>query len=126
MRLSLLKKKPFAKCLKATLILPFLLGTTGCFYDSTGEMIYIVSKAIGSPGKMAIPESKLQVILAQTVFRTHRSTLNILNVKQEESELRLSRVSLGLQLEFEVGINNVAKVASENTIELRFERLPAP
>jgi hypothetical protein len=126
MKLSKLKETHFSKYLKATLIFPFLLCSTGCFYDSAGEMIYIVSRAVGSPGKMAIPDSKLQVILAQTVFRTHRSTLNILNVQQDESELRLSRLTLGLQLEFEVGINNVAKVAAEKTIELRFERLPAP
>jgi hypothetical protein len=126
MRLNILNGPPFTKYLNAILMTSFLFCSTGCFYDSTGEMIYIVSKAIGSPGKMAVPESKLQVILAQTVFRTHRSTLNILNAKQEESELRLSRLSLGLKIEFEAGISNVAKVASENTIELRFERLPAP
>lgn len=98
----------------------------GCFYDSSGKMIYIVSKTLGSKEKLAVPDKKFQAILSQAVFRANRSTLDVLNQQSDSNELRLTRMSLGLELELEAGIKNVADVAAESTFELRFERLPAP
>jgi hypothetical protein len=103
-----------------------MLFCTGCFYDNTGEMIYIVSKTLGDKGKIEVPSQKFQAVLSQTVFRSHRSTLSILNQQTEENSLELSRIALGLKLEFEAGIQNIAKVAGESVVELRFQRLPPP
>ncbi|MGZ3774439.1 MAG: hypothetical protein ACXVCY_19480 [Pseudobdellovibrionaceae bacterium] len=103
----------------------FFLASSGCKFKENSEVLYILSKVAGGEKKTAVSEEKFQGILAQTVFRSHRSTLEVLSQK-EEKDIHLSRVTLGLELEAEAGIGNIMKLAGETAFELRFEKLPAP
>lgn len=111
---------------KRTLIVTLLFFNTGCFYDSAGKMIYIISKAANNQGKIEVPSEKFQAVLAHTVLRSHRSALEVLNLDSQDSDFTLTRMSLGLELESKVGIKNIAEISQETAFELRFERLPPP
>lgn len=111
---------------KKSFVLICLLFNAGCFYENTGEMIYIISKAANSNGKIEVPSEKFQAVLAHTVFRSNRSALDVLNQQTQDSEFKLTRMSLGLELEAKIGIQNVAEISKECAFEMRFERLPPP
>jgi hypothetical protein len=107
-------------------VITALLSNSGCLLTDTGKYIYILSKSSNSLEKRtAMPERKFQAALMHTVERAHHSTLDVLNQNDADKSLKLSRVTLGLELEVEAGIRPIGKIGGEAAFELRFEHLPS-
>ncbi|MGZ6472612.1 MAG: hypothetical protein ACXWRZ_15695 [Bdellovibrio sp.] len=104
-----------------------IFSSAGCKFKDNGEVLYILSKSFHSKkAKVTVSEEKFQAVMAQTVVRSHRSTLAVLEQNEDDGDLQLSRMTLGLTLEAEVGIDDVLEIGKEAAFELRFERLPLP
>lgn len=113
--------------LKAGMIAAFCLLQSGCLWTENGETIYILNRLSDMrESKTEMPEPKFQLALANAVDRTHSSTLSILNQDLNNNDFELSRLSLGLKIEAEIGIKHIIDLGGEAAFELRFERLPAP
>jgi hypothetical protein len=102
-----------------------LAGLAGCVEDS--NRVLIIGKDAGGQEKVfSLSETAFQRGMASTMERVHRSTLKTIDAQTQDPSLELSRITIGLELEAEVGIDNILELAAEGAFELRFQRLPYP
>jgi len=101
---------------------------SGCDFESnnSNRVFVITKKESGDEGIFSFPEGRFQRVMAGTLERVHRSTLKNLDKQEPDPHFELSRVTVGLELEVEVGIKHLMDLAAEGAFELRFERLPIP
>lgn len=115
--------RPFFLCISL-----FGLLVSGCEpVGSNSNRVLIVGKnQTGQEEAFAFPEGPFQRVMVGTLERVHRSTLKTLTTQDQDPSFQLSRVTVGLKLEVEVGIKNLMDLGTEGAFELRFERLPLP
>lgn len=129
--MKLRSPKSFKSSQSAVLVMSSILGLflmSGCDLESnnSNRVFVITKKESGEEGTFSFPEGRFQKVMAGTLERVHRSTLKNLDKQEPDPQFELSRVTVGLELEVEVGIKHFMDLAAEGAFELRFERLPFP
>lgn len=100
-----------------------MLALTAC--RQGGDSVLIVGrKRSGGEAAISVAEGPFGGVMTRALERLNRATLSRLDAAAEDSRFELSRVTVGLKLEAELGFDEVAEVAGEGAFELRFERLP--
>lgn len=122
-REKLYKSRSFFVCI---LVFGFLISACEPLGSNSNRVLIVGKNQAGQEDTFAFPEGTFQRVMTGTLERVHRSTLKTLTTQEENPSFQLSRVTVGLKLEVEVGIKNLMDLGTEGAFELRFERLPLP
>lgn len=100
------------------------VSVSGCRNEEGAPLQIIGRSRAGSEVKLPLSARIAGPQLAKALRRLDRSTLELIDSGEVAGAFELKRVTVGLELEAEVGLGDVVELGGEGAFELRYERLP--
>jgi len=107
------------------ILIVLALGASACQSPEDSGPLQIVGRnRVGDEVRLPLASRVAASQLTRSLRKLDRSTAALLSTGEVSGGFELKRVTVGLELELEGGIENVIELGGEGALELRYERLP--
>jgi hypothetical protein len=101
-----------------------IFGLSGCRPEGSEDLRVVGVDGLGREQSIPLSARLMASRLSRTMRELDRTTLTAIEVQSGEQGFELSRVTVGLELEFETEIEGLMELGIEGVFEMRYQPLP--